>query len=133
MDVSLWDSCSSGDINSIKELLQNGAKVDIVHPVENSSPLFVASQKGHIPVVELLLEHKADVNLGNQGNNASPLYAATVLGSLPIVQLLVGANCDTNNAKSDGTTALYKAAENGFIDIAKILLAKLANVNQTDI
>ena len=78
LDLNLCKSSHSGDIASVKRLLEAGANVHAFH-------LTLSSQMGHIAVVKLLLEAGADVH----ARDSEPLYASSKRGHVEVVKLLL--------------------------------------------
>ncbi|VDI20760.1 Hypothetical predicted protein, partial [Mytilus galloprovincialis] len=78
----------NGHIHVVKELLQHSADVNKCNK-NDTSPLYIASQKGHVDVVIELLQHSADLNKCNfKGKN--PLNVAQEKGHIEIESLLKG-------------------------------------------
>lgn len=123
-----------GNLNKVKSLIQNGAKVNIKDN-DGSNPLHWAAHNGYSSIVKLLLENGADpTQVTNKGN--TPLHIATSKGHREIIKVLlqhVGRDKlnDFINAKttSGGTTSLHVAAKNGFLEIVKSLLKNGATYN----
>jgi hypothetical protein len=91
----LYKASLNGDLSKMKELLDNGAKVNETnlvgdydwpgdgayqHHEGDLSPLYGAIIGGHTAAVQLLIEHKADVN--QRGNEYSYKYPLIAAGSL---------------------------------------------------
>jgi ankyrin repeat protein len=91
----------------------------------DNSPLCEAAAQGNQPMVELLLAKGADVN-GYWGLRDTPLSCATRAGKVEIVRFLLGKGASVR--KSHGL--LHEAALYGRRDVAEILLANGADVNE---
>lgn len=157
--TELFESCKSGQIEKIRELVKQGADVNLAAWERNGSyyaqapslnrpmpsgytvpssrtPLLVAIFAGHLDVVKELIKAGADVNKGNS-RKETPLMFASKNGQLKIVKTLLSAGADVNAKSasySDSTgprsyTALYFASKGGHLSIVKTLLAAGAKVN----
>ena len=80
----LLDACRTGDLQTIKELIEN--KVNINQFDKNKlSPLHLAVSNGHVEIAQLLLENAAgvDIRVGEIGPTAlmnSAFHPAAVNG-----------------------------------------------------
>ncbi|KAF0698564.1 Aste57867_10828 [Aphanomyces stellatus] len=138
----------SGNVNVVRELVQNGADVnstsiegfssiaiassfgcvDVLQelpkhaPVLDNgmTPLFAASEGGNFDAVKLLLEQCTSVHV--EGELRSPLHGASLHGQLDIVKLLLEHVADANCLDSDGWTALHMPAQNGHVGTIQELL-----------
>ena len=88
--------------------------------------------KKSIEHLESFLEQGGDIN-EKDGSEAGLLYYATNYRYTNVVEfLLKHEKLDVNSQDYFGTTALHVAARNGYMEIAKLLLARGADVNLTD-
>jgi len=82
---------------------------------------------GHIAVIKILLEKGATVDIANQVG-----YTPLIMAALQTVLLENKDNmADVNQVDADGQSPLYVAAQNGRIEVVKILLKKGADVQKT--
>ena len=80
-------ACYKGDVDTMNDLLQQGAGVD--HEDDDGyTPLFVASLKGHVDAARLLLDAGAAVDKRREGD-WSPFGIACVRGRVDVATLLV--------------------------------------------
>ena len=91
--------------------------------------LYMASADGNHSIVFSLLQHGADPNQVVISNHYSPLIVASAKGYIKIVEILLEENVQINHRALDGSTALYRACENGHFDVIEMLLIKGANPN----
>ncbi|TDQ27414.1 ankyrin repeat protein [Phyllobacterium brassicacearum] len=123
----LHDAAKNGDVERVKQLLDQGANV--AEPDSSGEPaLLVASLAGHTSVVAVLLERGTDIEIRNKGG-LTALHAAAYGGSLEIVKLLVengAAVNDTNNFYK--MAPLHAAAEEGHADVVAYLLVNKADI-----
>lgn len=97
-----------------------------------SSPLQVASIRGHTAIVRLLIQHGADVNMEGYGEYFTALQAAAALGNEDIVQMLIQQGADVRaigREEHQRRCALHLAAEYGHESIVQMLIQSGADVN----
>jgi len=110
-------------------------KIDIVQfRFDESSPLFLAAEKGDIITTRYLLERAKETNklaeLLNKpkSTGATPLHVAAFLGHEDIVKLLLEHNAVVNTQiLSNQNSPLYDAVNRGHQSIAELLLASNAD------
>ncbi|KAG9393929.1 Ankyrin repeats (3 copies) [Carpediemonas membranifera] len=125
----LYAASVSGHARCARLLLDRGA--DVSHPSDlHDNPLIAAACWGHVEIIELLLDAGAILDLQNdEGFTALML---TCLGShAECTRSLLAAGADCTKVHSSGCSALCIAAENGFVEIASLLLD--ANRSMVDI
>lgn len=112
------------DENTVATLLRRGMDVETVNP-RGETLLMLASREGKPQVVKTILAARPKLNARNpQGESA--LMLAAILGHTEIVRLLVDAGAPVNHG---GWTPLIYASAGNRVDIARLLIAKSANVN----
>lgn len=126
--TELLASCSSGDLETVKELLESGT----LHTVKDSlgnTPLHLATTGRHHAVMSYLLQNHAQVDAQNIEKSTS-LYRAVENNDLDAVIMLTerGANC--NLICKDGKSPFFIACEQYFPDIIEHLINSRANLNQ---
>ncbi|KAH3759948.1 26S proteasome non-ATPase regulatory subunit 10 [Pelomyxa schiedti] len=98
--------------------------------IRGRTALHAACGSGHSSIVHFLLSHHADPNLCDKQGN-SPLLVAS--GSYAdIIKELLLAGADVNAPNQWGKRPLHKAAEEGNLQCAKILLESGALSHRTD-
>ena len=122
-------------------LLANGANVNLANTDEGSTPLSVASYKGHVEVVRLLLANGANVDQTAVGGE-SPLLAASVNGNEACLKTLLHYGADLDLRATDyiefedgfeilsGQSPLEVAVAQGHAGCAEILRKWPATANQ---
>jgi ankyrin repeat protein len=100
-------------------LLRNGANVN-AQTTWKSTPLHVASERGHTKCVLRLLVFGADIN-GVNCNGETALHLAAKRGLVDMVELLIGAGAKLNVPDKDGITPLRAAKAEGREDTVAIL------------
>jgi len=71
LENQLFQACLHGNIEEVKELLENNPEIDLNYESNNEwmkrRPLTIACSNGHIEIVKLLLNHeRIDINKGNR-------------------------------------------------------------------
>ena len=96
-------------------LLERGAVVD-QSDAWRSTPLFVASERGHANAVRLCVDRGAAVQATRVADEvrylyggATPLYAACQEGHAVCATLLLDHGADVGRGDDDGRTPLYRA------------------------
>jgi pectate lyase len=102
--LSLQEAASTGDLDTIRMLVDDGADVDSLDPCDHLSKtaLCRAVVGGHEEIVKFLLAKGADVNFGGVGE--PPLHCAVRNGLKTMVELLVEAGADVNAKTGGGKT-----------------------------
>ena len=98
------------------------AKEDIKN-ISGTTPLHIATFKGHSEMVDLLIQYEADVNFESK-TDYTPLHFAVQEGHLDIVKKLVNNHADINAISDDGTL-LHIAVANNNIDMVSFLLTEV--------
>jgi hypothetical protein len=129
------DEPSETEIERIRTLLLH-SDVDITFrdPVDGTTLLYKACQKGHVEVVRMLLDANEElpngqdmINEVNTKDHSTALYVATQGGHIKIVQFLLEHHADMNIARMTGATPIYIARHKEFWDIVDILEAEQPN------
>ena len=83
----------------------------------------VAVQKGNFPVIVYLLENKADINAKNKSGLTS-LHMAAIKNDTNLGQFLLkkGADWSRKDSLADGLTPLHYAAQDGCLEMARLLV-----------
>lgn len=105
-----------------------------------TTPLFIATLKGHADIIEWLVEFGAEVDK-HQGSGSfrgiSALYYAASTGNKALVETLLNNGADVNLLQGEGShkgkSALFVAAMNGHTGIVKLLIDQGADVFAVDV
>ncbi|MFC1634443.1 ankyrin repeat domain-containing protein [Planctomycetota bacterium] len=122
--ISLEEAAAIGDVDRIKQLIENGFRVEDFDSLSYMTPLHRAAMVGHKPVVELLLAEGAPIN-ERDTELKTPLYYAISNGHKEIVELLIRKGADFNTTcsyvKDTGYAPLDVALGRGNVEIIKLL------------
>lgn len=130
LDDQLLTAASRGDAVHVRQLLQQGATLNVISS-SGSTPLIFACSNGNINCIAKLLNAGANVN-GLPINGLSPLHAACVAGHAPAVRLLLSQGADPNRALTGGITPLHVACCGDYSEIVELLLSFGANLQAKD-
>jgi len=119
-NTALMLAANGGHVESVKCLIEMGAKVNATSP-QGASALLYAGIAGHTPVVKILLEHKASVHLGDEGH-CTVLHFGAGYNRKDLINLLCETKdqtaIDFNVEMNNGFTAIDLTTDP---QIAKIL------------
>lgn len=130
--ADIHEAAKAGDLQKVQALIT--ADPDAVNLKDGSgrTPLHWAARNDHLGVVEFLLNRGADVQaVDNLGYTA--LYYSVWLGrKIEITERLISRGSDVNFNKG-GVPLLFLASREGKEEIAAMLIAHRAKVNEPDI
>jgi hypothetical protein len=121
------EACDRGDIPKAKEMLSQGAKIDVIifcyetvvkHYLDHSG-LSIAVRRGHLDVVKFLAEAGANLNIVVGGLTA--LMDAFLYGDLACAQLLIDLGADPNVVTESGNI-LHAAGSSNSLEAVKLAL-----------
>eukprot|EP00968_Pinguiococcus_pyrenoidosus_P001784 scaffold83_cov246-Pinguiococcus_pyrenoidosus.AAC.13 len=132
---ALFFAASFGRSECISMLLRSGATSDPTSP-QGITPLFLAASRCFTESVKVLLlssgSHRAAANPHHAiKDGTTPLIAASERGCLEIVKRLLQDGSDARKTRNDGVSALHLAAQNGHLQVAKLLIPE-TDVNLAD-
>lgn len=124
-DRQLIDAARYGDLDKVKELIDNGANFNIKDGIFKKTPLYFAVCNGYLEIVKYLIdEKKADFNV-KDNDGRTPLHLAASNGCLEIVKYLIDKKKVDFTIKSNfGDTPLCEAISAGWLNVAKTLSIK---------
>ena len=129
-----WSACyNDGDVDRVRELLDNGVDINALAPCSGGAPLDAAIGGGHLPLVRFLVQRGADVNGVGYGSYTALMMAANQM-STEATQILLDHGADPNlPSPTTGETPLHAVCAKAFgeraNDVLDILLAAGANPN----
>ena len=128
----LWDSSEEGNIEIVRELL-NESVVDVNGKGINEwTALHLAVVNGHLNVATLLVSKGAILDARTR-DRLTPLHLASSKGGLEMVNVLLVAGADPNLEDQGGNTAMHCAAEVGRINIVKLLISYGARIDKCNL
>ncbi|UPK91506.1 hypothetical protein LCI18_002441 [Fusarium solani-melongenae] len=132
--TALHKACREGNLRHVRFLLQMGSKIDYQDKTM-STPLHYAVIQEQEEIVDLVASRTPGLGGLNDRDHLhnTALVLATILRKRKMVESLLrnGASCDVPD-EEDGLTALHRAANLGFNDILRLLVAKTGNIDLAD-
>ena len=144
------EAASAGDAAVLALLLKAGADANSPN-AEGETALMEVARTGNLEAAKLLLKHGAEVNAVEQWGGQTALIWAAAQNQPEMVKLLIKHHANVNvrsvvrdwerkvtaegrpkDMNRGGLTPLLYAAREGYIDVAKNLLAGGADINLTD-
>ena len=107
--MDLIDAVRSGDIQSVRELLDRGADPNTRDYYTYRPALMIASKYSRTEIVELLLDRGADINSQNDSDDTALIIKSTH-GKGDMAEFLLDKGADPNIQNIKGDTALMNAA-----------------------
>ncbi|TVY45537.1 Ankyrin [Lachnellula subtilissima] len=123
-------AAENGHAAAVKELLNRGAKPDVVDGDPEQSILARVAKNGNVAVASLLMEHGATLGLRGASDHTTTSIAI-INGRTTILQLFLDKGADPNGVNSgDGYTFLCDAVYYDQEEIVKLLLDKRADIER---
>eukprot|EP00284_Hemiselmis_tepida_P006946 CAMPEP_0174939348 /NCGR_PEP_ID=MMETSP1355-20121228/66289_1 /TAXON_ID=464990 /ORGANISM="Hemiselmis tepida, Strain CCMP443" /LENGTH=344 /DNA_ID=CAMNT_0016186359 /DNA_START=18 /DNA_END=1048 /DNA_ORIENTATION=+ len=114
---------SQGHVDSVKHLLNAGARVD-AQTHNGNTALLLAAACGHIDCCRVLVRSKANVNMVCEFDGDTPLHRAVREGHAKIVTLLIDHGAVVGHKNLEGLTAAQIAEKRKKGDILEALRAR---------
>jgi len=129
--ASVVDAAMTGNRDTVKALLQNGADVNTALG-DGMTALHYAATRNDADLARMLLAAGANVKAATRLGGYTPLLLAAKSGNAAVLDVLLSAGQPAdlaNSATVNGTTALMFAAQAGKVDAVTLLLDKGAKVD----
>ena len=121
-------SIGTGDCNTVRWLIEQG--VDVNHCDKKGwTAVHNAAQQGNLDVLKLLKESGADIHVQNEMGDNSIMSASIGTGDCNTVRWLIEQRVDVNHCDKEGFTAVHNAAQQGNLDVLKLLKERGANIH----
>lgn len=141
LDDKLITACREGDMAKVLRLMEAGADVNAVGPL-NRTPLMTAALFGHTEICLHLFDHGAKLDIQSSAGETA-LHLATLNGHFSVVEFLLLEKADPNLTNSSGKKPrdyarkkdmrdLYAKAERGELDLDKTTERTAAALVQRD-
>ncbi|XP_078367744.1 ankyrin repeat and SAM domain-containing protein 6-like isoform X2 [Oculina patagonica] len=128
---SIIQAARSGNLASVKDLLDEG-EVDINARDDNgATPLMYAAMVGHSAIVQLLIQNGADVDKQDKASGWTALMQATYYGHKAVVKLLIDSGANVSIQEKNGCTAFDMATITGNTEILRSLASVSMQVPAT--
>lgn len=119
------------DENAVKLLLDNGADINVVYSVNNSTPLMLAVKNNNRNIIRMLKEKSIDLNFKDSYGNTALLEAISVgFIDFQIIEFLILNTEQINVFNNLGISPLFKAVGLDKIKLVEFLLKNGADINQ---
>lgn len=128
--ITLHSAVVTRDLPHIKTFLEYNANVNGMNSqFGNSTPIFLAAQRGFVDVITMLLDKGANIDLGRPTKAVTPLHAAVYNDHIDASMLLLRKGANINAQASKGDTVLHDCAQKNKEDLLRLLLSFNPNVN----
>ena len=126
----LMVAAAMGHEGVASELCEGGADVNFAHAFGGSTALHFAAEMGRASLIAALCAVGADPN-ARKTTGGTPLHSAADADQAAAVTALVSATCNasTTTLLNGDTSALYLAAQRGYVNTSAALLDAGADVN----
>ena len=116
-------AAKSGDVATIKSLLNSDPSLIEARDKDGSTPLHCATWKGQEKAAALLVKEGANVNAVNQNEHwgTTPLHAAAHANQAKIAQLLLDHGADVKAKDMEGRTPLFHTTFHKATAVARLL------------
>ncbi|KAF1790050.1 Ankyrin repeat-containing domain [Phytophthora cactorum] len=125
MRNKLHDAAASGNIDSVKSLVEQDVDID-TQDAYGKTPLMYAAENGHLDVVQYLVKQGADKKKQDNGGRI-PLVVAADKGKHEVAWYLFEQGVDKAAEDDDGNTPLLEAARWGHLDMVRFLVEQGAD------
>lgn len=123
---NLIKSIEAKDLEKVLALLEQGVSVSEKND-NGETALMIALRSGNVEIVKLLLENKVEVNEKDSDGWHALMLAALYQVPIKIVKMLLRHGAVIDERNKFGETSLIKAAEQGCLEMVKLLLANGAD------
>lgn len=123
LDAQLIEAARAGELETVEELVEQGAGVD-ARDSNHATALIAAAYGNHVEAARLLIDAGADVNAKDVTHQSAYLIATSEVGEdVSLLELTLDAGADVDAKDSYNGTGLIRAAHRGHVEIVRRLLA----------
>jgi ankyrin repeat protein len=136
LDNSLIDAAWANDVTRVRQLIAEGANVNVKDSTQQSAYL-IATSEGYLDLLELTLAAGAELTALDRFGGTGLIRAAE-RGHAAVVGRLLGAGISVDHVNRPGFTALHEAVIYGdgsqrYVDTVRLLVARGADVRLTPV
>jgi hypothetical protein len=124
----LFDACTIGDAERIRELAQQGANLNALLPSE-MAPIHVAAKYGHADAIKALTSLGVSPDFAENHYRMTPMHYTAWFGRTEAAQALIDAGAKLDEPNKSGNTPLSMAAWYGNTGVGELLMARGVNLN----
>jgi ankyrin repeat protein len=130
LDLQLQQAATTGDLQKIETLLQQGAAINGVDS-RGVTPLMFAAKNDQMAVIQLLLAKGARIDAQDNKSITALVYACSKNNhAIAMALILKGANCNLIDESGRLVWPLNCAAQNGDVTLLAALLDHQAEINR---
>ena len=130
LNESLIEATWPPEVGICEDLMKSGADINSRDP-DQSTPLHLASFRGHLRLVALMLSWNASIQL-KDSKHRTPLHRAAQCGHDDVVRLLLAGSASVTEGDSKHRTAFFIACARGWKVTATILWQAGSNLMHRD-
>lgn len=121
-DMRLISAAGQGDLETVKQLLDDGASVE-ARDETGRTALVAAAYENHLDVAKTLIKAGADVNAKDETEQSAYLISTAEVGDDPrLLRLTLDNGADVRSLDSYNGTGLIRAADRGYVEVVRELL-----------
>ena len=120
-----FTAAGKGDVDYIKNNIETCKSL---HNQYGTTPLMLASAKGHEDVINTLVQSGTDVN-AQDGDNSTAINYAAVTNQVGAATLLVLSGADLESKRPDGISVLMTAVQTGSPQMIRVLTSTHQAIN----
>lgn len=132
VDQELIEAARAGEAEAVRSLIDQGASVTARDPA-GVTALLAAAYGNHVEVARLIIDAGADVDVKDSTEQSAYLIATSEVGDdTALLDLTLGAGANVNAKDSYNGTGLIRAADRGYVEIVRRLLATEIDVDHVN-
>jgi uncharacterized protein len=133
IELDIHEAAALGQDGRVRLLLELDESLLNTYSADGFTPLHLAAFFDEEEVLDVLLEYGANPRMeAHNYMHVQPLHSAVAGKNLRIVEKLIEAGADVNAAQQHELTALHAAAQEGLVEIAKVLIRHEADKKALD-